>query len=41
MTVKYRAARGGRNPATGESIDIPAKYVVSPRVPADLIKVLL
>lgn len=27
LTVKAKAARTGRNPATGESIDIPAKRV--------------
>jgi len=28
FVAKYRAARDGRNPATGESIRIPAKWVV-------------
>lgn len=32
MVKKHRAAREGRNPATGESIHIPAKTVVKFRV---------
>ena len=27
LSVKTRAARSGRNPATGETMDIPAKHV--------------
>ena len=37
VTVKDRPARTGRNPATGESIDIPAKRVVR-LVPAKALK---
>lgn len=36
LTVQTRAARRGRNPATGEVVEIPAKRVVKPRVPASL-----
>lgn len=32
LVKKHRAARKGRNPATGEEIDIPAKTVVKFRV---------
>lgn len=32
LVKKHRAARTGRNPATGESIQIPAKTVVKFRV---------
>jgi DNA-binding protein HU-beta len=32
LVKKHRAARMGRNPATGESIQIPAKTVVKFRV---------
>lgn len=32
LQKKHRAARMGRNPATGESIQIPAKTVVKFRV---------
>lgn len=32
LVKKHRAARMGRNPATGESISIPAKTVVKFRV---------
>lgn len=32
LVKKHRAAREGRNPATGESIHIPAKTVVKFRV---------
>jgi len=32
MVKKHRAARDGRNPATGETIRIPAKTVVKFRV---------
>ncbi len=28
FTVKVRAARAGRNPATGAPVQIPAKYVI-------------
>jgi DNA-binding protein HU-beta len=34
--VKTRAARKGRNPATGESLDIPEKRVISFKMNADL-----
>lgn len=37
MTVKDRPARTGRNPATGESIEIPAKRTVR-LVPAKALK---
>ncbi|VTZ26110.1 HU, DNA-binding transcriptional regulator, beta subunit (fragment) [Methylocella tundrae] len=36
MQVKKRAARTGRNPATGESIKIKASKTVSLRVGQDL-----
>lgn len=36
FSVKERAARKGRNPATGESIDIAAKNVVKFKVGATL-----
>ncbi len=32
LTTKERAARKGRNPGTGEEIDIPAKTVVNVKV---------
>ena len=32
FSVKHRAARAGRNPRTGETIQIPAKRVVKFRV---------
>lgn len=32
LVKKHRAARKGRNPATGQEIDIPAKTVVKFRV---------
>lgn len=32
LTTKARAARKGRNPGTGEEIDIPAKTVVNVKV---------
>ncbi|USN53659.1 MAG: HU family DNA-binding protein [Candidatus Nomurabacteria bacterium] len=32
LVKKHRAARSGRNPATGETIQIPAKTVVKFRV---------
>lgn len=32
LGTKARAARKGRNPGTGETIDIPAKTVVSTKV---------
>ena len=34
--VKHRAARIGRNPVTGEKIQIPEKKVLIFRTPADL-----
>ena len=37
VTVKDRPARTGRNPATGESIEIPAKRTVR-LVPAKILK---
>ncbi len=37
VTVKDRPARTGRNPATGEAIEIPAKRVVR-LVPAKVLK---
>ena len=37
VTVKDRPARAGRNPATGEAIEIPAKRVVR-LVPAKVLK---
>lgn len=36
FSVSERAARKGRNPATGESIDIPARNVVKFKVGAKL-----
>lgn len=36
LSVQTRAARRGRNPATGEVMDIPAKQVVKPRIPPSL-----
>ena len=36
LTVQTRAARRGRNPATGQAVDIPEKRVVRPRVPKSL-----
>ena len=37
LVVQKRKARKGRNPATGETIDIPAKVVVKARI-AKLLK---
>lgn len=36
ISVSDRAARTGRNPATGEAVQIPAKRVVKAKPPADL-----
>lgn len=36
ITVSDRAARVGRNPATGAEVHIPAKRVVKAKPPADL-----
>ncbi|MEI7541800.1 MAG: HU family DNA-binding protein [bacterium] len=36
LAVKHRKARIGRNPATGASINIPAKKVVKMRIAKDL-----
>jgi len=36
LAVKHRKARVGRNPMTGESINIPAKKVVKMRIAKDL-----
>jgi DNA-binding protein HU-beta len=36
LVLRDRAARTGRNPATGQPIQIPAKTVVKARVPSGL-----
>lgn len=36
LSVQTRGARRGRNPATGEVVEIPEKKVVKPRVPPSL-----
>ena len=36
LVVQKRLARKGRNPATGETIDIPAKTVVKARIAKQL-----
>ncbi len=36
LAVKHRKARTGRNPMTGETIQIPAKKVVKMRIAKDL-----
>jgi DNA-binding protein HU-beta len=36
LQVRHRAARMGRNPATGEAIKIPAKTVVKARIAKQL-----
>lgn len=36
LVLRERAARTGRNPATGQPIQIPAKTVVKARVPGGL-----
>ena len=41
FVVKDRAARMGRNPKTGEAVQIPAKRVVKFRVAKDLKKSVL